>query len=1522
MGRAVGHIGTHKATTQAPPKQILDKMVGTANEAVAIINGKRCKCLLDTGAQITTLSKSFFESHFPNAPLRSLDDFLRVEGANGQPVPYLGYVELSIRLPGSLPSPVDLDAPVLIVHDTPYNKKVPLCVGTNVIRICVERGMAMFGESFVTAPQTDRVWQLVYQCMQLPVGVNSKGKLGTVRSASKRAVRIPPKQAVILDGEAPLPTTGRAYDVIVEPRAPNRLPLGAFIDQSVIRITSENRKARRVPVLVQNKSDSPVWIYRNMILGEMYLCNVEGTINVNSQSMNGQDADSSGGIVEGLDFSNSPASPEDIKRVTQVISNYPHAFSQSDIDLGHSDIIEHTIPLTDSQPFRQRYRRIPPSMYAEVREHLQSMHKANVIRESFSPYASPVVLVRKKDGSLRFCIDFRKLNGKTVRDSYALPRIDETLQMMQGAKWFSSLDLKSGYWQLEMAEKDKHKTAFVLPPPLGLWECNRMPFGLCNAPSTFQRAMEKCLGELNHTCCVVYLDDIIVFGKTVEEHVSRLEAVIQRLAEHGFKLKASKCKLLQTRVKYLGHILSAEGIETDPDKIESIQNWPTPQNAKQLRSFLGLASYYRKFIPNLSKIASPLHELLGGPKRRKGKAKFSPPPIVPPWVWSKRHSDAFQQIKDCLTSPPVLQYADFSKPFILHTDASTQGLGAALYQLDNNGQERVIAYGSRTLNPSERNCPAHKLEFLALKWAVTEKFHDFLYGNKIHVLTDNNPLTYVLTTAKLDATGHRWLAALANYDLTLTYRSGRMNIDADALSRRPTSESHDPPSKSGEVHVERDTVQAVADYALHVDVETNPFAELVVQSGACTAEPIPRESTAPNLSKFPCEPPNWAKEQREDPVINRVIDYIISGVCPPTRCRKKETREVNILLREWDRLVVKEGALYRRRMNKEREILQLVLPRRFRWVALESLHNEMGHLGVERTTELVRDRFYWPYLGRDVKQYIITCGRCVRRKGVLNSTNTAPMVNVKTSRPLELVCMDFLTLEESKGGYGNILVITDHFTRYSVAVPTRNQTANTTAKALFDNFLVHYGFPERLHSDQGRNFESDVIYSLCKLVGIQKSRTTPYHPQGNGSCERMNRTLLSMLGTLTADKKSDWKSHVAPMIHAYNCTKHDVTGFSPFYLMFGRHPRLPIDMYLGLDRKDDQPANTPQYVSGLRERLDYAYRLASERDDKADARNKAMYDRKLKENKIQIGDRVLIRNVGIKGKNKLGDKWGRFPHVVIGQPNAELPVYKVRPEVGEGRVKTLHRNLLLPCNFLPKGTSPHPPSPTATKGNCRKRYSPNLDGVHELEHDECMIDGIDENSVNAWNLPFADVNQVPRAPEPPNDVPPNDVSPNEVPLNDVPPNDVPLPHEPSPECDNEEPQAPPPLPPGEQLETASVNEEDFQRRRSKRCPHPPDRLVYHHSHIVQPILESETGCFIMFGLVVLMMVKFVFLLFSLTEIVVCVGVILLLSILSCFPEVKQHFTDMIRMFKASVSFWKMNPKDRMTQLQEQMYSKD
>ena len=298
-----------------------------------------------------------------------------------------------------------------------------------------------------------------------------------------------------------------------------------------------------------------------------------------------------------------------------LLLEYDGSFAQSAHDLGNVSAERHHIKLSDETPFKQRHRRIPPSQYDEVRALLKEMVDAGAIRESHSQFAQPIVLVRKKDGTLRLCIDFRTLNKRTIKDNFPLPRIEDTLDALYGAQWFSSLDLKSGYWQIEMEEADKPKTAFTTP--LGFFECNRMPFGLTNAPATFQRLMERCMGDLNLKQCLVYLDDIIVYSATFEEHLVRLSSVFARLAEYGLKLKPTKCCLLRRHVNYLGHVISADGVATDPSKTEALKTWPVPKDAAELRSFLGFAGYYRRFVKYYSKIAQPLNALLGGPPKKK-----------------------------------------------------------------------------------------------------------------------------------------------------------------------------------------------------------------------------------------------------------------------------------------------------------------------------------------------------------------------------------------------------------------------------------------------------------------------------------------------------------------------------------------------------------------------------------------------------------------------------------------------------------------------------------------------------------------------------------------------------------------------------------------------------------------------------------------------------------------------------------------------------------------------------------------
>ena len=894
--------------------------------------------------------------------------------------------------------------------------------------------------------------------------------------------------------------------------------------------------------------------------------------------------------------------------------------------------MKHRIELQDETPFKQRTRRIPPAMFEEIKSHLKMLLDSKVIRKSSSPFSSNVVICRKKDNKLRMCIDYRQLNQRTKKDAYALPRIEEILNALSGNKYFSILDMKSGYHQIEVLEKHKERTAFTVGP-LGFYEFNRLPFGLSNSPATYQRLMENCLGDLHLNICFIFLDDLIIFSQTYEEHLQRLELVFNKLRESGLKLSPKKCSLFMEKVKYVGHIVSEEGIETDPDKVQKVLDWPTPKSPEEIRRFIGFIGYYRKFIPNFSKISKPLTIMMPKPdskkKNRQKKAEFN---------WGTEQHQAFNHLKELLTHPPILGYANYSLPFELHTDASQSGLGAVLYQ-EQGGRKRVISYASRSLSPTERNYAAHKLEFLALKWAVTEKFHDYLYGHKFTVLTDNNPLTYVLTTARLDAAGHRWLAALSVYDFDIIYRPGKQNQDADALSRRPIDDINQ--------IISADSIKAVC-HAAH--------AEPLLTSFSLDTSILDNCISRTNVSD---QNINWHDVQRNDPVLNFWIHHVKQKKKP-----KLEDlpfgMESQILIRNFNKLKFISDILYRETTTADKKTRQLVIPREFRNKVLTELHDKFGHPGRERTTSLIKDRFYWIGMHQDIENWIKNCNRCVHRK----STNQrAPLVNIQSSYPLELVCMDFLTLEQSKGGYQHILVITDHFTRFAQAIPTRNMTAKTTAEALFNNFINNYGIPTRIHSDQGANFESQIIKELCQITGMQKSRTTSYHAMGNGQCERYNRTLLNMLGTLRPSQKQNWKVHINPLVHAYNCTRNETTGVSPYCLMFGREPNLPIDIEFGLQREDSKSVS--KYIDDLRKNMKSAYELVNRNTQKSQQKQKEGYDQRTRGAEIRKGDRVLVKIVAFDGKHKISDKWEEEPYLVIEQPNDNILVYTVQKETSK-----------------------------------------------------------------------------------------------------------------------------------------------------------------------------------------------------------------------------------------------------------------
>jgi transposase InsO family protein len=1045
----------------------------------------------------------------------------------------------------------------------------------------------------------------------------------------------------------------------------SRLPDGVNITPTLVTL---DHGRDHVSVHVCNLSTGPIVINPSSILCQIQSCEFETKFNSSEQNNSINLCDS---ILDQIELSSPILTSEQTLTVHQLISEYSDVFSMNDMDIGFTGLVKHKIVLNNEEPFKQRHRRIPPSMYSEVRNHLKQLLDSSVIKKSQSPWASNIVLVRKKDKSLRLCVDYRQLNERTIKDAYALPRIEELLDNLGGNTFYSVLDMKSGYYQVGLEEEHKAYTAFTVGP-LGLFEYNRLPFGLSNAPATYQRLMEECLEGIHdgdEQFCQIYLDDVIVASTSFDQHLEHLKRVFNRFRQAQMKLSPKKCNLFQDKVCYVGHTVSAKGIEANQDKVDKIRNWPTPLNVNELRTYLGFTGYYRRFVKDYAKIARPLNDLLTGPNSKKKKGRKLKPI---PWQWTDVQQLAFEKLKNCLTTPPVLGYPDFGKPFILHTDASCQGLGAVLYQ-ENDGKERVISYASRGLSKAERNYPAHKLEFLALKWAITTKFHDYLYGNQFTVYTDNNPMTYVLSSAKLDATGHRWIAALGNYNFKIRYRSGKQNADADGLSRIPVMKS---------INSEADDHDELSEQIMKVLCQHHDSR--YVDSICMSTQVLDDLDIISDDSTI-----NWRQHQMADPTIRQFLRGITNKQKPDASdCSSKDAKS---LLKEFSRLVVRRGILYRQLSEDGKSKYQLVLPKQFRNTALQGAHNDVGHLGRDRGIDILRDRFYWPRMNTELEEWIHKCDRCIKRKTPTNAR--APLVSITTSQPLELVSMDYLTLEISKGGYQHILLITDHFTKYAVAIPTRNQTAKTTADALFNGFIVHYGFPRRLHSDQGANFQSSIIKELCKLTGMQKSRTTPYHAMGNGLTERMNRTLLDMLGTLDPTKKHDWKSEVSPLVHAYNCTKHDSTGFSPYFLMFGRQPRLALDVVLGLASTDVHDKDYNVYILKLKEHLGKSYELASAKAAAAQKHQKGQYDKRIRGAVVEPGDRVLVKIVAHDGKHKIADRWEDNAYTVLQQPNTDIPVYVVQKEDGTGSKRILHRNLLLPINFLPVEKSRIAPMP-------------------------------------------------------------------------------------------------------------------------------------------------------------------------------------------------------------------------------------
>ena len=891
------------------------------------------------------------------------------------------------------------------------------------------------------------------------------------------------------------------------------------------------------------------------------------------------------------------------RALAEMLNKYEHVFSKNDEDLGLTKLVEHTINTGDSRPLRQPPRRVPLAFAEKEKEVVDLMQKQGIIQKSTSPWASPIVLVKKKNGKIRPCVDYRRLNAVTTQDAFPLPTVQDCLLAVRGSIYFSTFDITSGYHQVPVKQDDIPKTAFITK--YGLFEFKTMPMGLCTASATFQRLMELVLQGLNWQTCIIYLDDIVVYGRSFEEHLQRVEEVLQRISESGLKLKPEKCQLMQQRVTFLGHVVTPDGVLPCPDNVAKILQWQQPTTVTEVRQFLGMASYYRKFIQGYAKLASPLVRLT-----KKDE----------PFNWTSECEESFTVLKNKLAGPEIMAYPRDDAEYILDTDASDIAIGAVLSQIQD-GREKVISYGSRALNKAEKNYCITDKELLALRHFV-EYYRQYLMGQKFLVRTDHQALVWLFKLKEPKARIARWLEILSVYNFEVQHRPGQKHGNCDSLSRCVNPRDCTCPDVDNSENLKCGPCNKCKKRMFDMKYSSEPHSVEVDTSQDMQIKDIQVEPGNPvravktrGQQKFPSD-----------------FKFELWGAGSGNRPAHSDIILLSPAVRHcwhiFGSLDIHQGVLMKRAYDKNIQscFWQLVTPERLRKDVMSSSHDNLlgGHLGRKKTQYKINRNFYWYNMKEDTSVYVASCLQCQMNKTPPRNPK-AQLGNMKVSAPLDRLSTDILgPLPTTIRGNKYILTVTDHFTNWVEVMPIADQTAVTVARAIYNAVISRLGCPATIHSDQGRNYESSIFHELCKLLQIKKTRSSPRHPQGNGKSERFNRCILSMIKCYILDDKAEWDLHLQCIAAAYRSSMHESTGMTPNLMMLGREVCLPVDIIFKTSAPSDhQPVNHGEYVGKLREKLQRAHSIARQKTKTSIERQRHYYNINKKQMSYKVGEKVL-----------------------------------------------------------------------------------------------------------------------------------------------------------------------------------------------------------------------------------------------------------------------------------------------------------
>lgn len=962
---------------------------------------------------------------------------------------------------------------------------------------------------------------------------------------------------------------------------------------------------------------------------------------------------------------------EETINLQNLCAEYADIFYVEDEPLTFTNKIKHSIKTTDEVPIHAKTYRYPYVHRQEVQTQIEKMLQQGIIRPSTSAWSAPIWIVPKKDDASgkkkwRLVVDFRKLNEKTIADKYPIPNITDILDKLGRCQYFTTLDLASGFYQVEMDPADIHKTSFKVQN--GAYEFLRMPMGLRNSPSTFQRAMDNVLQGLQNSICLVYLDDILVFSTSLQEHTVNLKTIFQRLRESNFKIQMDKSEFLKQETPYLGHIITPDGVKPNPDKIKAIENYPLPRTNRQIKQFLGLLGYYRKFIPDFARVTKPFTECL-----KKGRKIIT----------DSKYIECFEKCKTLLTNDPILQYPDFSKEFILTTDASNVALGAILSQ-GPIGSDKPISYASRTLADNELNYSTIEKELLAIVYA-TKYFRPYLFGRQFKIVTDHKPLEWLLNLKEPSSRLTRWSLKLSQYTFKVVYKKGKWNTNADALSRveihNETSSIIVNPSETPDIR-DLDDRQTETDHTS----QENPILEIPISEDPLNKFPrqiilniLNRKSRIADTVTKPFESRiKTYVEIFEDNLEQEIANAIINHVDPKQRTA--------ILVKPLDKMYSIVPLIQNKFKNSSMKLmlvkyeLENITSSEQQQQILRNYHEgKTNHRGVNETYLSLSHKYYWPKMRESISQYINNCHLCSCAKYERNPINQQFQVVPPATKPFETIHADTFTVEQEK-----YLTLIDSFTKYGQAYLLPDGTAPSIVKALL-NYSTHHNFPYTLVTDQGTEFNNQVVGEFLKLHKINHHKVAAHSPNENGLIERFHSTILEHLRLLKLQHKNEHSRDLIPYaLLAYNSSIHSLTKCRPYDLLNGHFdPRDPT--YVEIEETLLQ-----KYIDNHRNRMKVVYDIVhnhcqNERSSIMERTNR---------NRVPAEDYSPKQEVFIQ--NPLAARQKLAPRFTQDKVTANLPIHiytsKKRGLVAKSRLKKVPRSQLLQVNNTMDMDRPGPSS--------------------------------------------------------------------------------------------------------------------------------------------------------------------------------------------------------------------------------------